>query len=74
LLAGALAGLAGGGGVCGAAPVVTPGPVFGRGVTSRIPGGAAGGEVGPVFWAVVGAGFWAVEVVPLWRIDELLNP
>ena len=47
-------GLAAGGasGRAGAAPVVAPGSVLGRGVTSRIPVGAVGGEVRSVFWAV----------------------
>ena len=31
-------------GRAGAAPVVTPGSVLARGVTSRMPGGAAGGD------------------------------
>ena len=44
------------------------------GVTSRIPGGAAGGDAGAVFWAVAGAAFWAVEAVPVWCIDELFSP
>ena len=44
-------------GLAGAEPVVVPGPVFGeRGVTSRMPGGAAGGEVEAEFCAVAGAG------------------
>ena len=58
-----------GGGVCGragAAPVVIPWSVLARGVTSRMPGGAAGGEVCVVFWAV--------EEVPGWLIDELFRP
>ena len=57
------------GGVCGragAAPVVMPGSVLARGVTSRMPGGAAGGDVCVVFWAV--------EDVPAWLIDELFRP
>ena len=57
------------GGVCGcagAAPVVIPGAVLlARGVTSRMPGGAAGGED----WVV----FWAVEV-PVGLVDELFKP
>ena len=64
---------AGGGVWEGALPVVVPGPVLARGVTSRMPGGAAGGIVGAAFWAVVGAGFWAVEGVPVCCIDELFN-
>ena len=39
------------GGVAGAAPVVMPGCALERGVTSRMPGGAAGAACG-VFWAV----------------------
>ena len=57
------------GGICGragAAPVVIPGSVLARGVTSRMPGGAAGGEICDVFWAV--------EDVPAWLIDELFRP
>ena len=53
-------------GVAGAAPVVTPGSVLARGVTSRMPGGAAGGDVCAVFCAV--------EDVPAWLIDELFRP
>jgi hypothetical protein len=69
LLAGALlaGGLGAAGGVCaGAAPVVWPGALLPRGVTSRIPGGAAGGDAG--------CAFCAVEVVLPVRIDELFNP
>ena len=44
-------------GLAGAEPVVVPGWLLGaRGVTSRMPGGAAGGEVDADFWAVAGAG------------------
>ena len=50
----------------GAAPVVTPGAVLGRGVTSRMPAGAAGGETCVVFWAV--------DDVPAWLIVELFSP
>jgi hypothetical protein len=39
-------------GFAGAAPVVMPGWLLERGVTSRMPGGAAGGESCAVFWAV----------------------
>jgi hypothetical protein len=56
------------GGVCGcagAAPVVTPGLELGRGVTSRMPAGAAGG---------VDCVFWAVEAVPAWLMVELFRP
>lgn len=59
------------GGVCGragAAPVVTPGAVLVRGVTSRMPGGAAGGDAG-VFCAVEDVG-----AVPAWLIVELFRP
>jgi Phosphoenolpyruvate phosphomutase len=42
----------GAGGRAGAAPVVTPGLVLALGVTSRMPGGAAGGDGCAVFWAV----------------------
>ena len=43
------------GGACGfagAAPVVMPGWALERGVTSRMPGGGAGGCSCAVFWAV----------------------
>jgi hypothetical protein len=53
-------------GCAGAAPVVIPGSVLVRGVTSRMPGGAAGGDVCAVFWAV--------GDVPAWLIDELFRP
>ena len=59
------------GGVCGragAAPVVTPGSVLARGVTSRMPGGAAGGDDG-VFCAVEDVGD-----VPAWLMVELFRP
>ncbi len=39
-----------------AEPVVMPGSLFARGVTSRMPGGAAGGDVAGAFWAVVAGG------------------
>lgn len=87
MLAGALlmepTGAEEGGGACeGAAPVVVPEPVLARGVTSRMPGGAAGGEVGAAFCAVAGAVFcvvagavfWAVEEVALRCIDALFSP
>jgi hypothetical protein len=68
LLAGAgAAGAGGGAGCAGAAPVVTPGLALVRGVTSRMPGGVAGGELG------AGA-FWAVEEVPALCTDELFKP
>ena len=35
----------GGDGLAGAAPVVVPGEVFARGVTSRMPGGGCGGRL-----------------------------
>jgi 2-methylisocitrate lyase-like PEP mutase family enzyme len=44
-------GAVGDSGCAGAAPVVTPGPLLGRGVTSRMPGGVGGGEA-CVFCAV----------------------
>jgi hypothetical protein len=66
LFAGAL--LAGGG-VCGAAPVVMPGLLLARGVTSRMPGGAAGGDDCVVFCAVEAGGD-----VPAWLTDELFRP
>jgi hypothetical protein len=59
------------GGVCaGAAPVVTPGFKLPRGVTSRIPGGAAG-KVGAEFCAVAGEG---VVAASCWCTDELFSP
>ena len=73
-LLGAVVGAAGAGGVCGragAAPVVIPGSVLVlvRGVTSRMPVGAAGGEVRSVFCAVD-----VVGVVPAWLTVELFSP
>ena len=53
-------------GCAGAAPVVIPGSVLARGVTSRMPGGAAGGEL---CWV-----FCAVEVAPSWWTEELFRP
>jgi hypothetical protein len=54
-----------------AAPVVMPGALLLRGVTSRMPGGAAGGDIG-AFWAVA-AGVAAGDVLA-WLIDELFRP
>src|SRR3954452_23322301 len=62
-----ISGLAGAG-RAGAAPVVMPGWSLGRGVTSRMPGGAAGGFAGWV-WAVCEGG-----VVPAWLMVVLLRP
>ena len=56
-------------GVEEAAPVVMPGSLLARGVTSRMPGGVAGGDAGAAFWAVV-----AVGAVLAWLIDELFSP
>jgi hypothetical protein len=69
--AGLAGGLASGAGAgrAGAAPVVVPGSEFDRGVTSRIPVGAAGGEVRSVFWAVEVGGD-----VPAWFTLELFSP
>jgi hypothetical protein len=56
------------GGVCfcaGAAPVVIPGSVLARGVTSRMPGGAGGDD------CEVSC---TVEAVPLRLNDELFSP
>ncbi len=56
------------GGICGragAAPVVMPWSVLACGVTSRMPGGAVGGDD----WV-----FWAVEEVPACWPDELFRP
>jgi hypothetical protein len=64
--AGAVAG--GIGGRAGAAPVVIPWSLLARGVTSRMPGGAAGGA-GRVCCAV-----WAGGVVPAWLMLELFSP
>ncbi len=68
LLAGALSvgGLPGRFMRVGAAPVVIPWSVLARGATSRMLGGAAGGDVCEVFWAV--------EEVPAWLIVELFRP
>jgi hypothetical protein len=54
------------------APVVMPGWLLARGVTSRMPGGTVGGDAGAVFWAVV-AGVAAGEVLAS-LIDELFRP
>jgi hypothetical protein len=54
------------GGLLGAEPVVVPGLVLGRGVTSRMPEGAAG--------AAGCAVFCAVEDVPAWLIEVLFRP
>jgi hypothetical protein len=55
-------------GVEEAAPVVMPGWLLAPGVTSRMPGGAAGGDAGVVFCAVVAG------VVLASLIDELFRP
>ena len=58
-------GLAGAVGRAAAAPVVVPGSVLAFGVTSRMPGGAAGGWVCAVWFAgVVPAWFTLVEFKP----------
>jgi hypothetical protein len=58
-------------GLAGAAPVVLPGSLLGaRGVTSRMPGGAGGGDEF-VFCAVAGAGAVAAFC---WWVDEWFNP
>src|SRR4051812_19983447 len=57
-------------GCAGAAPVVMPGSVLLRGVTSRIPAGAAG-LFCAVLWA---AGAVAVDPVPAGFIEVLLSP
>jgi len=54
--------------------VVTPAPALARGVTSRIPGGAAGDVGAALFWAVAGAVVCVVEAVPEGCIDELFKP
>ena len=69
-------------GRAGAAPVVTPAPVLARGVTSRMPGGAAGGDEGAAFCAVfcggvagvAGLAFWTVGEVPACSTEELFRP
>src|SRR6185437_15580964 len=65
-------------GRAGAAPVVTPAPVLACGVTSRMPGGAAGGDEGAAFCAGVadlaGLAFWAVGDVPACSTEVLFRP
>src|SRR5258705_9339646 len=59
--------LSAGAGLAGAAPVVMPGRVLDFGVTSRMPGGAAG-------LAGCGCAVWEGGVVPAWLMVVLFRP
>jgi hypothetical protein len=60
--------LVGGVGRSGAAPVVMPGLVFAFGVTSRMPGGAGGGDAGSL------CAYFDGGVVPASCTLELFKP
>jgi hypothetical protein len=66
-----LVGALGGFGAGAAEPVVVPGRLLVRGVTSRMPGGAAGGEVSADRCVLAGVG---VVAAFCWVIGMLFSP